>query len=84
MLYFSYGQHFWLVDIDMDCSKTNNGWFELKAIVNGQWEGNIHAGQCTGSGVGTAPKQTNNHWAKCGMMNVFHFGSSNCEIKTIP
>jgi alpha-amylase len=68
----------------MDCSKTENGWFEIKAVVNGQWEGNIRSGACTGSGAGSTPRQTNNHWARCGMLNIYHFNSASCEIKNIP
>nr|AAO17927.2 alpha-amylase [Corbicula fluminea] len=80
----TYGQHYWLVDVDMDCSKTDNGWFELKAVVNNEWEGNVPAGTCTGSGAGAPTAQTGNHWARCGMMNVFHFNSASCEIKSLP
>jgi alpha-amylase len=69
------------VDIDMDCSKTENGWFELKAVVNGQWENNIRSDPCTGAG--SVPAPTKNHWAKCGKLNVFHFNDPRCEIKDI-
>jgi alpha-amylase len=31
------GQHHTMLDVQMDCSRTLNGWFELKAFVkNGQ------------------------------------------------
>ena len=75
-----YGAHYWLVDVDMDCSRTDGGWFEFKAIVNGAWEGNLHRTTCTGSGAANIPGQTQNHWGRCGMLNVYHFGSSSCEI----
>ena len=68
----------------MDCSRTDNGWFEFKAVVNGQWEGNIHQSGCSGSGGTGARSGSNNHEARCGMMNVFHFGRNSCEIKPIP
>ncbi|XP_052766593.1 alpha-amylase-like [Mya arenaria] len=80
----TYGQHYWLVDVDMDCSRTDGGWFEIKAVVNGQWEGNIPTpSTCSGSGAGSPPATTSNHWARCGMLNVYHFGSGTCEIKTL-
>ena len=40
----SWGDHYWMVDFDMDCSQTEDGWFEVKAFLtnagNG-WEGDI-------------------------------------------
>ena len=68
----------------MDCNRTEHGWFEFKAVVNGQWEGNIRSGNCVGNGLGPVPAPTKNHWAKCGMFNVFHFNTASCEIKSIP
>ena len=66
----SWGQHYWMLDVDMDCSKTHNGWFELKAYVkNGQgWEADIQQAN--------APYASNNHFAQCGKVNMFEFGSS--------
>ncbi|BBN83725.1 hypothetical protein PA25_37100 [Pseudoalteromonas sp. A25] len=63
-----YGQHYWMLDVQMDCSNTINGWFELKAYVkNGQgWEGDIRQPN--------APYESNNHFAQCGKINVFEFG----------
>ena len=78
-----YGDHYWLVDIDMDCSRTQGGWFEFKAVLNGQWEHDIYSDACTGSGAGSTPAQTQNHWAKCGMLNIYHFGANTCEIENL-
>lgn len=66
----TFGQHYWMMDVDMDCSKTLNGWFELKAYVkNGQgWEGDISQAN--------PPYATKNHLAQCGKLNKFEFGSS--------
>lgn len=66
----TYGDHYWLYEVDMNCSDTVDGWFELKAYVkNGAgWEGNI-------SQTGT-PYASNNHFAKCGKINVMEFGQS--------
>lgn len=70
-----WGAHYWMLDVQMDCSKTVNGWFELKAYVkNGQgWEGDIQQ-----SG---APYASNNHFAQCGKINKFDFNNSSVEIR---
>lgn len=70
-----WGPHHWMLDVQMDCSKTANGWFELKAYVkNGQgWEGNI---QQTGT-----PYSSDNHFAQCGKINKYSFNSNNVEIR---
>jgi alpha-amylase len=75
-----WGDHYWMVDFDMDCSLTEQGWFEVKAFVtNGLgWEGDITQGGCQGSG--RAPYASKNHVAKCGFVNMFDFGTSVCEI----
>ncbi|KAJ8298305.1 hypothetical protein KUTeg_024836, partial [Tegillarca granosa] len=75
----TYGDHYWLIDFDVDCSKTENGWFELKAVVNTDWENNVRSSSCSGIS-GNVPYSSGNHWARCGAKNVFHFGSSTCEI----
>lgn len=70
----NWGQHYWMLDVQMDCSKSVNGWFELKAYVkNGQgWENDIQQ-----SG---APYASNNHFAQCGKINKFNFNSDSVEI----
>jgi alpha-amylase len=69
-----WGQHYWMLDVEMDCSKAVNGKFEVKAFVkNGQgWEGNILQ-----SG---ANYSSNNHFAECGQINKFEFNSNTVEI----
>jgi len=91
--YNTYGRHYWAMDIDMDCSNTENQWFEVKSYIsnmpdwecwkkggnpanNGCWEGNVNQ-------EGT-PYKSANHFAKCGMINVFKRGSSDVEFKGIP
>jgi len=66
-----WGDHYWMLDVEMDCSKTNNGWFELKSYVsNGPgWEQDIHQ-----SGT---PYESNNHFAQCGKINVFKMNANN-------
>ncbi len=70
----NWGQHYWMLDVQMDCSKAVNGWFELKAYVkNGQgWENDI---QQAG-----APYASNNHFAQCGKINKFDFNNNAVEI----
>jgi aryl-alcohol dehydrogenase-like predicted oxidoreductase len=61
----TYGHHYWLLDVMMDCSRTANGWFELKTYIsNGPgWEGDIKQPG--------APQSSRNHLARCGKINVF-------------
>lgn len=75
-----------MLDVDIDCSKTENGWFQIKGFINGQWETNIPVTTCTGSdSVGIpANMDTGNHWAKCGMLNIYHYSKAECEIEPIP
>lgn len=74
----TWGDHYWLLDVDMDCSKTVNGWFELKSFIsNGPgWEGNV-------SQVG-APYSSGNHFARCGQLNRFQRGNNSALITAIP
>ncbi|BAP54563.1 alpha amylase [Thioploca ingrica] len=60
-----YGHHYWMLDVDMDCSKTVDGWFELKSYIsNGpSWEKNIQQPD--------TPYVSINHVGKCGYINVF-------------
>ena len=64
----TYGLHYWIMEVEMDCSKTVEGWFELKSYIsNGPgWESDI-------SQLNT-PYESKNHFAKCGFINVFEHG----------
>ncbi len=66
-----WGDHYWMLEVEMDCSKTVNSWFELKSFIsNGPgWEANV-----TQPG---APYVSGNHFAQCGKLNVFKRGQSN-------
>ena len=66
----NWGSHYWMLDVDMDCSKTVNGYFELKAFVkNGQgWESDIQQAN--------TPFASNNHVAQCGKVNRFEFSQN--------
>lgn len=40
---------------------------------------------CSGSGGGSLPPyQDGNHFARCGYINVFHFGVAECSISEFP
>lgn len=71
----TWGHHYWVLDVDMDCSKTVNGWFELKSFSsNGPgWEGTISQ-----SG---APYISANHFAQCGKLNKFERNSNAALIQ---
>lgn len=77
-----WGPHYWMLDVDMDCARTVDGWFELKSFVvtNGaeRWEDNVDqdsAGQ---------PYRSNNHFGRCGKVNVFDFGQSTAIVEDLP
>jgi len=61
----NWGHHYWIMEVNMDCSKTVNGWFELKSFIsNGAgWEGEINQQN--------TPYTSKNHFARCGYKNVF-------------
>ena len=81
----SYGDHYWAVDVEMDCSRTDGGYFEFKSLVNGVWEGGAQlTGQCTGPEAGHPPHTSVNHVARCGKVNVFHWGEGQCQILNFP
>lgn len=73
----TWGSDYWILDVDMDCSKTVNGWFEIKSfITNGpSWEGTI-----TQSG---APYSSANHFAQCGKLNKFERNSNAALIQNL-
>jgi len=75
----SYGHHYWLLDVMMDCSRTVDGWFEFKSYIsNGPgWEAAINQ-------PGT-PYSSWNHFARCGKVNVFQRNvDTPVEIKDFP
>lgn len=66
----TWGEHYWMLDVEMDCSRTVNGWFELKSFIsNGPgWEPDVQQ-----SG---APYASGNHFAQCGKLNTFRRGQN--------
>ncbi|HWV16333.1 MAG TPA: TIM-barrel domain-containing protein [Cellvibrio sp.] len=65
-----WGAHYWMLEVEMDCSKTVDGWFELKSFIsNGPgWEADVVQPG--------APYVSKNHFAQCGKLNVFQRGKS--------
>ncbi|KAI9550247.1 hypothetical protein GHT06_001534 [Daphnia sinensis] len=81
----TWGPNHWMVDLQMNCDETANGWFDVKAYLtqfgNG-FEPDIQQSSCTGSGADVLPPYSSNknHVARCGYINRFNFGSGGCEI----
>jgi alpha-amylase len=68
------GSHYWMLDVQMDCSKTVDGWFEFKAYTSTVgWESNVRQQG--------APYITGNHFARCGMINTFLLNESKAEFE---
>ncbi|CAG0880034.1 unnamed protein product [Cyprideis torosa] len=80
----TFGDHYWMLEFDMDCGQSENGWFELKAYgTQGVgWEGDITPTTCRGISA-TPPYETTNHMAMCGFLNVFSFGTGSCLIQSL-
>ena len=73
-----------MVDFDMNCDETENGWFELKGFVTGWgWERDIYQTVCTGNAGGSAPYASKNHMAKCGHLNTFLWNDNTCLINQL-
>lgn len=72
-----WGPHYWMVDVDMDCSATAGGWFEVKTYIsNGPgWEPDVKQQD--------TPYTSINHMARCGMLNVFRRGDSSAVIEPL-
>jgi hypothetical protein len=69
------GDDYWMLDVDMDCESavTLNGvaWFELKSFVTNAadgWEPAVNQAD--------RPYVSQNHFGKCGKINVFERGTS--------
>lgn len=71
-----------MVDMEMDCAETADGWFELKSLIDAgeAWEPTINQLPCTGSGAASPPYTSENHMARCGYINKFSFSIGECLI----
>lgn len=83
----TYGDHYWMLDVDMDCSQVEGGWFEVKAYLTNDgdgWEGDIaQNANCKGTAGGAAPYTTANHLGRCGYVNVFSFDDGACTVEVL-
>ena len=86
---YRYGAHHWLLDVDMNCDSTEDGWFEFKAYVtddnNGSevWERDVtQAPECDGDIGGYRPYASGNHMARCGFINAFVIEQGACTINS--
>lgn len=80
-----WGDHYWMVDVNMDCSQTENGWFEVKRFLPGEgWEGDVWQNEiCDGdAGDEERPYTSHNHFGRCGFINVFTSESNDCYINS--
>jgi hypothetical protein len=62
-----WGQHYWMLDVDMDCSRTVDGWFDVKSYIS--------------NGPGWEPGA--NHRARCGYVNRFERGSTAADVQPL-
>lgn len=82
-----FGEHFWMLDVDVDCAQTESGWFEFKTYTTPLtgWENDISQyTSCAGLSTESRPYASINHMAKCGKMNVFYNTDNDCNIYHIP
>ncbi|KHJ46923.1 alpha amylase, all-beta domain protein [Trichuris suis] len=81
--YNKYGNHFWMFDVMMDCSKTTGGWFEFKAITDGLEESTKQT-KCVEKGdVIKLPYGTEDNLGRCGYLNVYDFSQPFCKFEKI-
>ena len=68
------GPHYWMLDVEMDCSRTADGWFEFKTYIsNGPgWEGDIQQSD--------TPYRSRNHFGRCGYLNLYQRNQSEARL----
>ncbi|RUS69095.1 hypothetical protein EGW08_023144 [Elysia chlorotica] len=76
----TYGDDYWIVHFEMNCSMLENGFFDFKGFLDGQWETDISQSDCAGNGAETPSYTSINHIARCGYINVFEWGNPDCTI----
>ncbi|KAK7067087.1 hypothetical protein SK128_022546 [Halocaridina rubra] len=84
----TFGEHYWMLDVQMNCDETENGWFEFKSFLTNDatgWEADItQVSSCSGDAGGSKPYSSKNHLGRCGYLNVFEFSGNSCQINSIP
>lgn len=88
--YYRFGEAYWMMDIDLDCSLTDDGWFTIKGWLSGDagqfsgLEDDVTQTTCTGTAGGAAPTPSTSHVARCGHINIFHYDNADCTINVFP
>ncbi|KRX55809.1 Alpha-amylase [Trichinella sp. T9] len=78
-IYNRYGAHYWMLDVMMDCSKTENDWFEFHIVKqDGEMEKIINIKQCENAYLLLLGKKIKHHLARCGYVNIVEYGMQNC------
>jgi len=83
----TWGPHHWVFLVDMDCSQTQDGWFQFTALysIGGEaGESTISQGECTGEVGGKAPVTSKYHVARCGYLNLYAYNKDTCKIDEMP
>lgn len=76
-----------MLDMDLDCTRTENSWFEVKGwleFAGGYtgWESNVVQQECSGDAGGQPPFTSIDHMARCGHINVFTWNEGDCIISS--
>ena len=91
----SYGGGQWMLDVDMDCSRTENSWFQYQALVLSQTDSKVFRETfappnkygCGGTApsIGPAPfSSANTHTARCGVINRHNWNMDTCQMDAVP
>ncbi|GFN81679.1 alpha-amylase [Plakobranchus ocellatus] len=79
-----YGEHYWVVDVQMDCLKTENGFFQFRGYTQNGYPENILSNRssqrCKNMPRSPPRKSSNTHFAMCGKINVFNWGYYGCQV----
>ena len=67
-----------MVDVDMDCLKTDNGFFEFRGKTKFLERARNLGTKCKGGE--NIPRSSDYHLGMCGKINVFEWGESECTI----
>jgi alpha-amylase len=61
----TWGHRFWMLAVDMDCSRRQDGWFGVQVLYcrGLRWEGDVRQPG--------APRPSGYHFARCGWLRVF-------------
>lgn len=85
-----YGEDYWMLEMDLDCTRTENSWFEVKGWLEFAgaytgWELDVaQQRECSGDVGGQPPFPSIDHVARCGYINVFTWNEGGCIISSFP